>query len=201
MLRWRNGYEATSHAQEKPHLPMCACEIAWWPWNNETKLSQFEVSTISDTAGPENNEFTYHGLNEATKSLPTISCAEKITFLSRLLLMASYQNLELKEVVVEAQTESLVSKVSRRWNTSMYISNGYTYTLLLLLSYSFVKCMFSVKSYVAIQLGSPNFTDWANWCSPAFVTYSSIVISLHIPVSHLSKVSQDYLAFTYIGLV
>ena len=73
--------------------------------------------------------------------------------------MASYQNLELKEVVVEAQTESLISKVSRRWNTSMYISNGYTYTLLLLLSYSFVKCMFSVKSYVAIQLGSPNFTD------------------------------------------
>ena len=47
-LRWRTGYcEATGHAQEKPHLPICACEIG------DLELNKFEVSAISDAAGPE----------------------------------------------------------------------------------------------------------------------------------------------------
>ena len=40
-------YEATSHAREKPHLPICTCEIIG---DLELKI---EVSATSDAAGPE----------------------------------------------------------------------------------------------------------------------------------------------------
>ena len=45
-------YEATGHAREKPHLPICTCEII-----GDLGLIFFflkiEVSATSDAAGPE----------------------------------------------------------------------------------------------------------------------------------------------------
>ena len=56
--------------------------------------------------------------------------------------MASYQKLELKEVVVEPQTESLISKVGLR---RVYLYFASTFIL-------FVNCMFSIKSYVSSKV-------------------------------------------------
>ena len=43
-------YEATGHAREKPHLPICACEIIG---DLELIFLKIEVSATSDAAGPE----------------------------------------------------------------------------------------------------------------------------------------------------
>ena len=52
-------YKATGHAREKPHLPICACEIGDLGTNFKKKLS-FLLYLMR--LGLRNNEFTYHGL-------------------------------------------------------------------------------------------------------------------------------------------